>query len=187
MVEALDTNKELVIQIENAVKSNCIITCTYNNKIRELYPLEIINLEGFWYLINFDTEYEDIRRYHLKSIRNVEVLEETFERSSEIQEILDRFDYAINAFFEPLVEPFAVELYIDAKVAQYFERKSISKRQRIMQRYEDGSIDLEIFITDYMEIIPIIQRYMPYIGVVGPDGLRDVIQRNIIKYIENIK
>jgi len=48
MVEALGTNKELVMQIENAVKSNCIITCTYNNKIRELYPLRssILKVSG---------------------------------------------------------------------------------------------------------------------------------------------
>jgi predicted DNA-binding transcriptional regulator YafY len=124
-------------------------------------------------LVNYDREYEDIRRYHLKSIVDVEVLDESFTITSEIAEILERFKYAINAYFEPLVEPYAVELYIDAKVAKYFERMPLNSRQRVMQRYDVGSIDLEIYITDDMEIIPTVQRYMPYVRVIEPEGLRD--------------
>lgn len=184
MVEKLDASNYVHILIENAIKSKNIITCSYNKKQRELYPLQIINLEGFWYLVNWDTEYDDIRRYHLKSITDVEVFVDTFEISSAVHTILERFDYAINAFFEPFIEPFAVELFLDAKVAKYFLRMPISKHQRVMKTYKDGSIDLELYITDYMEIIPTIQRYMPYIGVIEPEELRDEIEKNMEVYRE---
>ncbi|MEA1953767.1 MAG: WYL domain-containing protein [Campylobacterota bacterium] len=184
MVEKLDGSNDERIFIENAIKSKNVIRCSYNEKARELYPLKILNLEGFWYLINWDTEYDDIRRYHLKSIKDIEVLDETFEKSSVMDEILERFDNAINAFFEPFAEPFAVELFLDAKVAKYFLRMPISKSQRVMKTYEDGSMDLEFYITDYMEIIPIIQRYMPYVGVIEPEGLRDVVEENMKAYGE---
>ena len=187
MVEKLDGSNNERILIENALKSNNVITCNYNEKQRELYPLQIINLEGFWYLVNWDTEYNDIRRYHLKSIKDVEVLDNTFEISPAMNEILERFDYAINAFFEPFVEAFAVELFLDAKVAKYFLRMPISKRQRVMKTYEDGSIDLELYITDYMEIIPTIQRYMPYVGVIEPVELRDEVEENINIYLKRCK
>ncbi len=181
MVEKLDDYPHRVV-LENAINSQSVISCLYNNKERELFPLKILNLEGFWYLVNWDTEYDDIRRYHLKSITNVEVLDEAFEKTPEIDALLEKFDYAINAFFEPFVEPFPVELYIDAKVAKYFERMPINKRQRVMKIYEDGSIDLEVFITDYMEIIPTIQRYIPYVRVIEPLGLREMLIKSISTY-----
>jgi len=174
-VESLKHNEDRVF-IENAIKSKSVITCHYNNKERELCPLSIINLEGFWYLVNYDREYDDIRRYHLKSITQVIITEEAFKITDDIREILERFKYAINAYFEPLVEPFVVELYVDAKVAKYFKRMPLNLRQRIMKQYDDGSVDLEIWITDYMEIIPTIQRYMPYVRVIEPKGLRDRVK-----------
>jgi len=183
LVEKLDTVHKEQVLLENAIASQHIITCLYNQKERELYPLKIINLEGFWYLINWDVEYDDIRRYHLKSIKNIEILEDNFDIAKGLNEVLERFNYAINAFFEPLVEPFPVELFIDAKVAKYFLRMPISKRQRVMRTYDDGSIDLEVYITDYMEIVPIIQRYMPYILVIGSDELIEILKRNINNYI----
>lgn len=181
MVEGLDVSDDRVL-LENAMTSHSIVRCTYNDKPRELYPLSIINLEGFWYLVNWDTEYDDIRRYHLKSIKEVEITDEKFSVSSNMKEILTRFEYAINAFFEPFVEPFVVELYIDAKVVKYFERMPINKRQRVMKRYDDGSMDLEVFVTDYMEIIPTIQRYIPYVKVIEPVALREEIGKNIERY-----
>jgi len=178
MVESLEPSDDRVL-IENAIKSQSVITCNYNGKERELCPFSIINLEGFWYLVNYDRGHDDIRRYHLKSITHVTLLDEQFEMTDDIRDILERLKYAINAYFEPLVEPYAVELYIDEKVAKYFERKPLNARQRIMQHYEDGSIDLEVWITDDMEIIPTIHRYMPYVRVISPEGLKNKINKNI--------
>jgi len=177
-VESLQHNEDRVF-IENAIKSQSVITCHYNDKERELCPLSVINLEGFWYLVNYDREHDDIRRYHLKSITHVEVSDEQFEITDDTRKILERFKYAINAYFEPLEESFAVELFIDAKVAKYFKRMPLNSRQRIMKQYDDGSVDLEIWITDYMEILPTIQRYMPYVRVIEPEGLRERVIQNV--------
>ena len=59
-VEKIDNFKDEIIQIKNAVESKSIIKCFYNDKNREIYPLKILNLEGFWYLIVFV-----LRRIHL--------------------------------------------------------------------------------------------------------------------------
>ena len=182
MVESLDNYHDEQILLENAIRSQNVIICTYNDKARNLCPLKIINLEGFWYLVNWDTAYNDVRRYHLKSIQNIEVSEDTFVMSKKMEEIVARFDYAINAFFEPFAEPFVVELFIDAKVAKYFSRMPISKHQRVMKTYPDGSIDLELYITDYMEVLPTIQRYMPYVRVIEPEGLRERVMGNVNNY-----
>jgi len=181
MVESLEPNDNRLL-IENAISSQKVISCTYRDKPRELCPLEIINLEGFWYLVNWDVGHEDIRRYHLKSISDVVVLEASFTLSDEMKTVLSRFGYAVNAFFEPYVEPYVVELYVDARVAPYFIRMPLNKRQRIMTTHADGAMDIEIFITDDMEILPTIQKYLPYVRVIEPERLRDRVMGNVEEY-----
>ncbi|MGJ0495068.1 hypothetical protein [Aliarcobacter cryaerophilus] len=52
-VEKIDKFKNELIQLENAIENKNIVKCFYNNKHREIYPLKILNLEEFWYLIVF--------------------------------------------------------------------------------------------------------------------------------------
>ena len=178
-VESIENNKIEIIQIKNAIKSKNEIECIYNEKRRNLYPLKILNLNSFWYLINYDLEYQEIRRYHLNSIKDIEILENEFEFD---EEIIKGFDNAINAYFEPHITPFVVVLFLDKKVSKFFLRKPINKTQRVLKTYEDDSCDIKIYITDFMEIIPTIQSYIPYIGVVSPDELGEIVKDNLDEY-----
>ena len=183
-MESFENYKTEIIQIKNAIKSQNEIECIYNNKLRNLYPLKILNLSDFWYLINYDLDYQEISRYHLNSITNIEILETQFEFD---EDIIKGFDNAINAYFEPHVTPFIVELFLDKKVSKYFLRKQINKTQRVLKTYEDESCDIEIYITDFMEIIPTIQSHLPYIFVISPYELGDIIKTNMDEYTRNIK
>ena len=179
-IESIEENQTDIIKVKNAIKTKTKIECIYNDKKRELYPLKILNLDSFWYLINYDTEYNEIRRYHLKSIKEVKLLDIEFEFD---EEIISGFDNAINAYFEPHVKPFAVELFLDEKVSKYFLRKPINKTQRVLKTYDDESLDIEVYITDFMEIIPLIQSYLPHIKVIAPNELSELIKKNIENYL----
>jgi predicted DNA-binding transcriptional regulator YafY len=182
-IESIEDNKIEIIQIKNAIKSKNEIECIYNEKKRKLYPLKILNLSSFWYLINYDLNYQEIRRYHLNSVTDIEILDNQFEFD---EEIIKGFDNAINAYFEPHITPFVVELFLDEKVAKYFLRKPINATQRVLKTYDDGSLDIEVYITDFMEIVPLIQSYMPYVVVVSPDELSEIIKRNTSEYFRRI-
>ena len=58
-IEKIDNNNTQIVQIRNAIKSKNAIECEYNKKPRNLYPLKILNLNSFWYLINYDLEYQE--------------------------------------------------------------------------------------------------------------------------------
>jgi predicted DNA-binding transcriptional regulator YafY len=153
-IETIEENQADIIKVKNAIKTKTKIECIYNDKKRELYPLKILNLDSFWYLINYDLD----------------------------EDIISGFDNAINAYFEPHIKPFAIELFLDNKVSKYFLRKPINQTQRVLKTYEDESIDIEVFITDFMEIIPLIQSYIPYIMVISPDELNKTIKSNLEEY-----
>ena len=66
-------------------------------------------------------------------------------------------------------------------------RKPLNKSQRVLKIYDDESCDIELMITDYMEIIPTIQRYLPFIGVIEPQELKDRVKNNIDLYVRKFE
>ena len=179
-VEKIDNFKNEIIQIKNAIESKSIIKCLYNKKDREIYPLKILNLEGFWYLIIYEPSDNKIKTFHLNTIKNIEVLHCNFRFD---EEKINSFDNAISAYYKPENEPILVQLFIDKEVSRYVMRKPLNKSQRVLKIYDDESCDVELTITDFMEIIPTIQRYLPFIGVIEPQELKNRVKMNIDLYL----
>ena len=179
-IEKIDNFKNEIIQIKNAIESKSIIKCLYNKKDREIYPLKILNLEGFWYLIIYEPSDNKIKTFHLNTIKNIEVLHSNFRFD---EEKINAFDNAISAYYKPENEPILVQLFIDKEVSRYVMRKPLNKSQRVLKIYDDESCDVELTITDFMEIIPTIQRYLPFIGVIEPQELKNRVKMNIDLYL----
>ena len=179
-IEKIDNFKNEIIQIKNAVETKSIIKCLYNKKDREIYPLKILNLEGFWYLIIYEPSDNKIKTFHLNTIKNIEVLHCNFRFD---EEKINSFDNAISAYYKPENEPILVQLFIDKEVSRYVMRKPLNKSQRVLKIYDDESCDVVLTITDFMEIIPTIQRYLPFIGVIEPQELKNRVKMNIDLYL----
>ena len=182
-VEKIDKFHNELIQLENAIENKNIVKCFYNNKHREIYPLKILNLEGFWYLIVYEAIDNKIKTFHLNTIKNVEVL--LNEYSFDITKV-DSFNNAINAYHK-LDSNIVITLYADKEVSRYFLRKPLNQTQRVLKQYDDKSIDLEIVVTNFMEIIPTIQRYIPHIGVIEPDEFKNKVKENVEIYLKRFE
>lgn len=182
-IEKIDKFKNEIIQIQHSIDNKTVIQCVYRDKIRELYPLQIKNLDGYWYLICFDTNYKDIRKYHLNSITQIVETDNIY--NFDIQ-VLEKFDNAINAYFKPELSPILVQLFLNKEISKFFIRKPISKSQRVIKTYDDNSCDVELMVSDFMEIIPTIQKFVPNIGVIEPIELKNIIKDNLNSYLETM-
>ena len=182
-VEKIDKFQNELIQLENAIENKNIVKCFYNNKHREIYPLKILNLEGFWYLIVYEPIDNKIKTFHLNTIKNVEVL--LNEYKFDVTKV-DSFNNAINAYHK-LDSNIQITLYADKEVSRYFLRKPLNQTQRVLKQYDDKSIDLEIVVTNLMEIIPTIQRYIPHVKVIEPLELKEAIKKNIDDYVKEFE
>ena len=180
-VEKIDKFKNEFIQLENAIENKNIVKCFYNNKHREIYPLKILNLEEFWYLIVFEPIDNKIKTFHLNTIKNVEVLHNkySFDKTK-----IDSFKNAINAYHKLDSEKISVILFANKEVSRYFLRKPLNQTQRVLKQYDDKSIDFEIVVTNLMEIIPTIQRYIPHVRVIEPLELKEAIKKNIDEFVK---
>jgi len=175
-----DDEMKLAI-IKTAIKDQKIIHCRYNGKERVIYPLKIVLLEGYWYLFLWDTDNEEVRKYHLKSLEALDLQDKTFTIPK--NRVIDHLDSAINAYFKDAT-PFQVILIVHKKVIKYFERQPLSKEQKISEAPDYGAnyFRLELWVTDEMEIIPTIQQYLPYIKTESPDSINKQIEENIANY-----
>jgi len=169
--------------LEQAIKERKVISCVYDNEkegsTKEvLKPLKIMNSEGFWYLVAFDED-EYIRKLYLNNVCLVTLSDDSFSISDNIDKML--ID-AQNIWFQSDRESFNVKLHASAEIAKYFKRKPIPT-QYIDKVNSDGSIELSVTITYYMEIFPIVKYWLPHLKIVEPVWLDEKFVDEISKYI----
>lgn len=182
--ESLDESHiDTFSKLENAIKAKMQVEFEYKKRIFIVKPLKLAFFDGFWYLLCFDVNDNDkFKKFHLKSITNLTLRDETFSIPLNIE---DRLKQANSIWFDLDKELFDVHLYIDKEIVKYFERKPL-KSQSIVGKDHDGSIELIVRITNEMEIVPLIFFYMPCIRVLEPQWLADSVKEQVLSYAELI-
>ena len=178
-----EKNMILFDQMEKAIKQKVEIIFDYEKYQFHVKPLKLAFFDGFWYLLalHIKDNKETFKKYHLKTIKNIQIQENTFEIPEIIEE---RLRYANSVWFN-LDEQFPVKLFLDKNIRKYFERKPL-RGQSITGEDKDGSIQIEIKITNEMEIIPLIFWYIPYIKVLEPQWLADMVKERVENYVKEI-
>jgi len=179
-IEDISSHINNITLLEESIKSKRHIKCVYEfqsyEQKLEIKPLKIANFEGFWYLIALDARNDKLKKYHLKSINNIELLDTSFSTKKELTEVLDN---AINVWFNIEQDAFEVVLFLDKHASKILKRKAISNSQRVISEYKDGSCDISLSITHEREIISIIQYWIPHIQVVSPKWIEEKVLQNI--------
>ena len=81
-------------------------------------------------------------------------------------------------------DPYKVILSISKEIAKYFQRKPISKTQKVESLYADGSMDISIEITNDNEIIPVVKYWLPHIKVLEPKRIEERIAEDLGLYLK---
>jgi predicted DNA-binding transcriptional regulator YafY len=166
--------------IENAIKQKRMIKFIYDNGYQyEVKPLKIANFEGYWYLLALDGD--KYKSFHIKSMKNINKTDKTFEISPSF---LEKLDNAINVWFEPDKKPFKVVLKADVYATKFLKRIPLNPTQREIETLPNGSI-FEIKITHEMEIKRFIKSFLPQIKVIEPKWLDEEIKKEIEEYLMN--
>jgi len=183
-MEDIGDKLQEVQQLESAIKEKREIKCFYTLEGKSveisLKPLKIANYEGFWYLIALDARNDVLKKYYLKNIKSITLLDEVFKSDSKLDELLDN---SISIWFDHNTKPYKVTLQISKEIAKYFQRKPISKSQKVESLYEDGSMDVSVEITNDMEIIPLVKYWMPHIKVLAPSSVKETIAKDLENYL----
>ncbi|GHV05621.1 transcriptional regulator [Campylobacterota bacterium] len=185
-MEKIDAMTRKVALIERAIANHQALTVRYRNAAaRTVYPVYIVCFEGLWYLITQGdvASGEDVYRYRLKQLSDIALKNEFFKPIRSIKRAIER---AISIYFRPFAPPQTVLLHIAEGAKYYFQTKPLPT-QRIIGELDDGSIEIEVQITNEMEIIPIVQYWLPHIRVISPDSIAEKVRQNITAWLEPMK
>ena len=168
--------------LENAIKEKRLVECEYNGFKFKIKALKLAMFDGFWYLLFLDVGKNDaFKKFHLKSITNIKVLDDKFEIETKIEGRLKN----INSAWATLDKPKTARLLLAPQIKKYFERKPYAK-QSIYGQDPDGSVIIDIEYTNIMEIKPLIYYYIPFIKVLEPKELVDVVKDEVGEYFGEI-
>ncbi len=185
-MEDLSDKMDEIALLEEGIKERRIITCDYQfeEKIAKditLKPVRIANFEGYWYLLALDARNDIFKKYYLKHLTNVKLLDETFTIDGDLQK---RIHSAINVWFDPDAETIEVVLFADRIAAKYLKRRPLSPTMHISGEDSDGSCEVRLTITNDMEIIPFIKQWMPHILIIEPKWIKKRIESEIKKFLK---
>lgn len=186
--ENISTHTQILSSIEKAIKNKNQIHFEYESndygsiKV-DSCPVRVINDQGYWYLLGYWKEKKEVRKYHLKSIKNVTLGEDKFRVPKDIQ---SKIENAINIWFNANSEPFYVKFYIPKEFKRYFQRKQISNTQYI-EPLSDGGMYLSLQITHEMEIIPFAKSWLPNVVLVEPKYLVEKLKNEVGKSLRKLE
>lgn len=181
--EKLDENDLKNFKIlEKAIKTKNEVEFAYEGKIFVVKPLKLAFFDGFWYLLVLDSKHKNtFKKFHFKTIANPTPLSIKFEIPFSIEEKLKN----ANSIWFSLSDAFDVRLHIHASVKKYFLRKPFVG-QKSCGEESDGSIIIDVPVTNAMEILPIVYSYIPFIKVLSPEWLRKDVKKTIKAYAKEL-
>jgi len=175
---------DLIYLFDELIRDRLKVVFDYKEKRRTLEPIKIVSFEGFWYLLAKDCKDEIVKKYYLKDIKNIEKSKDRFVLDEKLKNLIEN---SVNAWFRQDVKPFNVKLKLSKEVAKYFIRRPISKTQKIIESFEDKSITISLKITNELEITPTVKKYIPFIEILEPSWLRDIMVEDLNIYLEKFK
>jgi len=183
--EDITDKLEIVSLLSKAIDQKLEVKITYITKdnIKKDYilkPYKILNFFGKWYLLAQDRKV--LKNFSITKIQHANLTEKKFLKEKSIEKKLNR---ALSIWFDPNETPFEIRLFADKIATNYLKQQKLNDTQMLFED-EDGSSEISLKITNYMEIVPFIQSWLPHIKVIEPYELQEIIIGNILDYLEEV-
>lgn len=147
-----------------------------------LEPYALLNRNGIWYLIGTDTEAGKQKTFCFTQIRYLNTLPEHFQHNPDLLAAIEENDSIShgNQLSEVIVQ-------VAPKAAPYFQRRALLPNQELVRRLEDGGLLLACKNVNEMEVVPIVQYWLPHLSIISPGGLQDKLLARLRQYLDNNK
>ncbi|WP_300368413.1 WYL domain-containing protein [Hydrogenimonas sp.] len=176
-IEDITSHSALFKRIEEATVLTRSLQFVYHNKPRIVHPYRIVNFDGYWYMMAYEPASELVKKFYIKEIADAVVTDETFDPNPSLRE---RISGALNAWFDPNLEPFELHLLARAPIVKYLERRPLSPNQKIVARHANGDIEVILKATTIREALDIVKSWMPDLIILTPAETRKAFE-NLLK------
>ena len=171
-------------QIQQAIEAHSRIEFNYikagqeRGKYYLLEPYALVNRAGVWYLIGIDTAEGKQKTFVFRQIRSLAVQSDTFTHNPELLAAIHGNDSIShgNQLAEVIVQ-------IAPKAAPYFQRRQLLPNQELIRKLDDGGLLLACKNINEMEIIPIVQYWIPHLIIISPSELQEKLIGRLKAYL----
>ena len=174
--ETID-NEILFNQIVATITDKVAVSFEYKKKdnissSKNVYPLKISNMLGYWYLMAYDLESEKIKTYYIKNITNFLSLDNSYLDEKIMRELSKKSSSIKSPWFN--AEEKNVRLKVKGEAVLYLKRKD-DTRFKILK---EGSSELLIQMSYYsdIEVLTFVKRWLPFISIVDDESIKQKLQ-----------
>lgn len=172
-----DNENKKFERIKQAILNRQVIEFTYFNSYgeerkRQVEPLQIWFKDKAWYIKAYCRVKQDYRIFKIARIREIKILDETFER--ELPQEQERKPYDIK-FISLELEVSKEKAY---RVYDEFEKESITQK-------EDGNFIIHVDYPENDWVYEYILSFGEYMKVIAPEYAKDIVKEKIQKMIKN--
>ena len=186
---ASEKQREIFSKIQSAVidKKYRKIIFHKNGKrsTRDAICIKLIFMDQNWYVGVLDREkgfrllriffIEEVSTSRIQTIPEIDLLEyNTF---------ISNMQNPMTAYGEPKMK---AHFLVASQRAEYFRGgiKKFLDSQTFLEEREDGSVEFTLEYTHSLEILPFIQKWIPYIKILSPQSLADELKEDLERYLK---
>lgn len=189
--EKLSDLVKTLIKLQIAINYNCVLSVSYKGnkkavQTKFIKPNQIFVANGSFYLYlkYADQNKKDInmpRTFQLNSIDNIQAIE------YKKDEIFQTYDEG-NAYGRYNDNTKSVKLIFKGAAAMYLKRERLNslKWEFIEESFDNTTLTIKLYYNEEVELIKLIQSWMPLVTFVKEDELSTKILTAIKKNYENI-
>ncbi|MFW3341870.1 WYL domain-containing protein [Aliarcobacter butzleri] len=183
--EKLSLKRDLLFDIKNAIKNNRYTKIVYESDKKYIFDeakiLKIIFAEGNFYIAILTKEElnNGFKFLRLNFISDIKLYSNSFKKDIEAEYFIKNFQTLFSSYKEKTYE---VILKINPSVKRFFLQKKFLSSQKIIENKEYLTLSFEI--TNDMEILPLVKKWLPNIKIISPKTLNDKFNEELKNYLD---
>ncbi|CAA6820889.1 MAG: Unknown protein [uncultured Sulfurovum sp.] len=168
-------------KLEQAIRHKKEIKLVYEreNEIFKftIQPYKIIFLNENFYLVGKDIRDENVLRLRIALIQEINLSSKTFYHEPKIVDYIHSLQTPWKQFNKKEI---TIKLLVKYKVTHYFLLKKYLPSQKIVQKYDNGDIQITYQISNFKEIEELIIKWLPKIEIIEPKELNNFIKKELL-------
>ncbi|MFC0323950.1 helix-turn-helix transcriptional regulator [Gallibacterium melopsittaci] len=174
-------------QLKEAINQRKNISFKYKKvhsahpKFYQVSPYSLTNKNGIWYLIATDQlDNHKQKTFCFSQISNLRVLAETYIPNQKFIDEIKQNDSL--SYGNQLPE---VVIRVSDFAANFFLRRNLLPNQTLLHKLESGELLLSCKEVNELDILPIVQYWIPHLTIVSPNELQKRMLEKLNDYLIN--
>jgi len=171
-------------QITYAIINRLAVNFHYVNttgkvSVKNVFPLKITNVLGYWYMMGYDLEQSKVKTYYINNIEELSILDESYLNEAKVQELTELSASMVSPWFNN--EQKSVLLKVTEDAMLYLKREKTTAF-KIEEEQKDFLL-IRMFYYNDVEILNFVKKWIPFIRVVDNEHLKQKLQKMLQEYL----